>query len=257
VSFGDRYASAYDALYHDKDYGREADFIDGLLKGHGGLSTREILDVGCGTGRHAIGLAERGYRVHGVDLSEYMLSRARVRVAELPASVRDLLSFSVGDARHLDLGRQFDAVVSLFHVISYQASDQDLMAALAVARRHLRKGGLFLFDFWNGPTVVSEGVAPREKTVEDGKVRAVRRTTPVWEKDRDIVRVIYDLEVTELASGRSETSREEHIVRYYFCERLSEWLRRAGFEVLEQAEWLTKAPPGDDTFSVYFVARAV
>ena len=257
MSFGDRYAGAYDALYHDKDYAQEVAFVDALLARFAQGPVRTLLDLGCGTGRHAIGLAQKGYAVHGVDLSEPMLARARARVKELPPPVRERLSFSQGDVRTLDLGREFDAVVFLFHVISYQTTDEDLAAALGAARRHLGKGGVLVFDFWHGPTVLAEGVIRREKVVEDGQWRATRRTTPVWEKERDIVRVVYDLKVTDIASGRSETAREEHVVRYYFCDRLAGALARAGFDVLEQGEWLTGTPPTDRAFSVYMVARAV
>src|SRR5437763_4854364 len=112
-----------------------------------------------------------------------MLTHADTRCTGMPKSTRDLVSFELGDIRTLDLGRNFDAVISLFHVMSYQTTDADLLAALTTARRHLQSGGLFLFDFWHGPAVLFEEPSRREKRIEDERFRAVRRTTPRWEKE--------------------------------------------------------------------------
>ena len=59
--FGSAYANVYDALYHDKDYSAECDMIEGILKRYGESPVRSILDLGCGTGNHAVPFAERGY----------------------------------------------------------------------------------------------------------------------------------------------------------------------------------------------------
>jgi SAM-dependent methyltransferase len=256
VTFGNHYAEIYDALYHDKNYEQEVAFVKKLLRMHSKSHVRDILDLGCGTGRHAVALAEHGFTVHGVDLSDQMLSQARERRGRLQGATRDLLSFEQGDIRTLNLNREFDAVISLFHVMSYQTTDADFLAALTVARRHLRPGGLFLFDFWHEPAVVSEGPARRERKVELGTLCAVRRSNPIWDKPRNIVRVLYDVEIVDRASGRTETTHEEHIVRYWSCEPLATMVNSCGFEVTERGEWLTGLPPSDRAFSVYAVARA-
>ncbi|MHC4638409.1 MAG: class I SAM-dependent methyltransferase, partial [Planctomycetota bacterium] len=74
--FGQEYSEAYDLLYRDKNYEKECDFIEEIWnKFPGQIET--VLDLGCGTGAHAVILAERGYEVTGVDRSSGMLSRAR------------------------------------------------------------------------------------------------------------------------------------------------------------------------------------
>jgi SAM-dependent methyltransferase len=73
------------------------------------------------------------------------------------------------------LVRQFDAVVALFHVISYQT---DFAVALDTAARHLKTGGLFLFDVWHGPAVLFQRPSAREKIAIDGSRRVVRKATP-------------------------------------------------------------------------------
>ena len=75
--FGRDYAAAYDDLYQDKDYVAECDLIERVFETYGQGPTRRVLDLGCGTGGHAVILAKRGYDVVGVDRSPEMLERAR------------------------------------------------------------------------------------------------------------------------------------------------------------------------------------
>ena len=70
-----KYAKYYDLLYQDKNYSKEADYIDRLIKTYHPES-KTILDLGCGTGRHDILLAEKGFFLTGVDSSKEMLSAA-------------------------------------------------------------------------------------------------------------------------------------------------------------------------------------
>jgi predicted TPR repeat methyltransferase len=63
------YARYYDLLYHDKDYRRESEFVAQLIKKHS-PGARRLLELGCGTGIHGILLAEQGYEIHGLDLSD-------------------------------------------------------------------------------------------------------------------------------------------------------------------------------------------
>src|SRR5215208_7052123 len=110
--FGRDYAAAYDDLYHDKDYLAEVDLIEQLFKLHGTGPVRRVLDLGCGTGGHAVHLAHRDYEVVGVDRSAEMLERARARAAHA--------RFELGEIGSLDLGETFDALLMMFAVIGYQ-----------------------------------------------------------------------------------------------------------------------------------------
>ena len=56
----------------------------------------------------------------------------------------------------LRLAGTFDAVIALFHVVSYQTTEHDLRATFATAARHLNPGGVLLFDVWHGPAVLAQ-----------------------------------------------------------------------------------------------------
>jgi len=103
----EEYAEYYDILYQDKDYEAECDFLEQIFARYAQHPVRTILDLGCGTGGHALPLARRGYEVTGVDLSEHMLERARQKAAEAGLAI----SFHQGDIRSLNLGCTFDAVI--------------------------------------------------------------------------------------------------------------------------------------------------
>ena len=82
------YARYYDLLYRDKDYLGETEFVERLIQRHS-PGARRILELGCGTGIHAVMLAEKGYEVTGLDLSEGMLEVAAQRVVKLPKTISD------------------------------------------------------------------------------------------------------------------------------------------------------------------------
>ena len=252
----DSSAEYYDLLYRDKNYVAESRFVADVLTRHG-VAKGHLLDLGCGTGRHALLMAELGYQVDGVDLSEKMLAAAEARRANAHPTVAAGVSFKTGDARRYDAGHHYDAVTSLFHVLCYQITDQDMQAALATARRHLAPGAPFLFDVWHGPAVIADPPQRREKSAENERWRLHRISDPVWQRDQDRVKVVYTITATDKATGATSTVTERHDVRYMFLPWLKGQLAQAGFKTVEEGEWLTGAPVSDETFGVYLVARAI
>ena len=80
--------------------------------------------------------------------------------------------------RTLNLNRRFDAVISLFHVMSYQTSNENLGKAVRTAARHLAPDGIFIFDFWYGPAVLAERPERREKELSDEYIQVRRAAEP-------------------------------------------------------------------------------
>ena len=128
---------------------------------------------------------------------------------------------NVGDARELRLERSFDAVIALFHVVSYQTTNSDLNATFAVASHHLVSGGVFLFDVWHGPAVLGQRPEQRVKTVVDDDLEIVRTARPHLDAKHNIVEVIYDVECRNRQSGESLRFSEDHRVRYLVSARRS------------------------------------
>lgn len=128
-----KYAEYYDLLYQDKDYERECDFIERIFSGYSPNPVKTILDVGCGTGQHAMCLTERGYKITGFDASEAMLRRAKEKALGV--------SFHLLDIRNFSLEERFDACVSMFAVMNYSTENVEIQKALMNLRRCLEPGG--------------------------------------------------------------------------------------------------------------------
>jgi SAM-dependent methyltransferase len=243
------YSEYYDLLYRDKDYAGESRYVLGRLRQSMGRRPNSILELGCGTGKHAELFYAEGLKVTGVDLSATMIEQARNR---LPGG-----TFVEGDVRTVRLGSTFESVVSLFHVASYQTTNDDILAFLKTAAAHLEPGGVFLFDFWYGPAVYTQQPAVRVKRMENDRVSILRTAEPVHWVNDCMVEVHYEVIVEDRASGRAEHIKEKHSMRYFFLPELRTYLDQAGFDSTstEFEEWITRASPGPDSWGVTAVAR--
>jgi SAM-dependent methyltransferase len=247
--FGPQYAAAYDALYAGKNYLAECDVIEDAFRIHGTGPVRSVLDLGCGTGGHALPLAERGYTVVGVDRSPDMLRRAQQR----NPSVRLELS----EIAEVNLGETFDAVLMMFAVLGYQTSNLDVQAALAAARRHLRPGGLFLADVWYGPAVLQQRPGDRVRVLgSSDQEQLIRVASGELDSRHQVCTVRYHL--WRITPGDVAEVREQHRVRYFFALELEQFLVHAGLELLRLGGFPNlDDEPSESTWNVGVVARAV
>jgi SAM-dependent methyltransferase len=244
------YARYYDLLYRDKDYASEANYVARALRA-AAPNTRSILELGCGTGRHGRLLADLGFDVFGIERSPDMAALADV------GTVIGVGTFScaVGDARSVELERQFDAVIALFHVVSYQTTDEDLRAMFATASRHLLPGGVFLFDVWHGPAVLAQRPERRVKQVADAAIEVTRAATPSLDAERHTVKVTYNVECRDRRSGQVVRFSEEHLVRYLFPEKIEQLAADASMRTIKSEEFITGRPPSPATWGVAYLLR--
>lgn len=244
--FGGMYSRYYDLLYRDKDYEGEANYLHSLIQNYAPLA-KDVLDLGCGTGRHDASLARMGYRVHGVDISADMLALAS------ESADGDTLQFTEGDIRSVRVQKEFNVVLSLFHVMSYQSTNDDLLRAFATAYDHLVPGGVFIFDCWYGPAVLTDRPVVRVKRLEDDQIQVTRIAEPMMHPNENLVDVNYHMFIRDKSSGQIEEIEEIHRMRYLYKPEVEFMLNQVGFKLAAQFEFLTEGPPGYDTWSVCFV----
>lgn len=254
TAFGD-YAQYYNLLYKNKDYQGESDFVISLIDKYA-PDTKTVLDLGCGTGRHDYILSEK-YDVTGVDISKTMLAMAedfRTQCSLTDSFSGTLPQFIEADVRYFESADRFDAVISLFHVMSYQITNTDLKQALATAQKHLKPGGVFLFDFWYGPGVITDKPVQREKVIENRGIKIIRTAVPDLYPTENRVDVNYKMDI-EFPDKTKEIVHETHKMRYLFLPELKELLSQVGLEVCELGEWLTGGVPGFESWNAYCVSR--
>jgi SAM-dependent methyltransferase len=252
----DNYAKYYDLFYDDKDYDQESRYIQSLMKQYA-PKRQLILELGCGTGKHSQLLASSGYRVDGIDLSPGMIKAAVDGRRHLPPRIAARLDYVLGDVRHYRSDRQYDVALSLFHILSYQTTNQDLIDTLQTVTSQLKPGGIFIFDCWYGPAVLALRPAVRVKERETATERVIRIATPVEHPNQNQVDVNYRLLITNKKTTKCREMNETHRMRYLFQPEIEFLLKQAGLKLLRSEEWLTGNEPSDQTWGVCFVAEKI
>lgn len=211
--FGEEYLELYP--HRDSDSARrEVAFALARL----GADPTPLLDLACGSGRHALPLAERGIRAVGLDYSAPLLELARAR--------NDTLRLIRGDMRFLPFrDESFTAVVNFFTSFGYFLRETDNVAVVTEIERVLSPRGKFLCDTFARDYVLAR-LVPEESRVSPGREYRIRRS---WNAETH--RVEKEIEVRR--GGSTEIFRES--VRAYTAEELCEMFRGAGLRI--DATW--------------------
>jgi SAM-dependent methyltransferase len=195
---------------------REVEFIESSL---GVKPGGQLLDIGCGYGRHAIELAQRGLDVTGLDLSLPLLLRAADEAQKRSMSV----NFVHADMREMAFEKQFDGIYSMLTSFGYFDEETNLRVAEGIARA-LKPGGRFLLDIVNRDYVVSD-----------------LPSRVWWEGNGCVVleEVDFNFHTSRILTHRSivfEDGRQieqEISVRAYSLHEIGRLLRQAGFRVVD------------------------
>lgn len=251
------YSKYYDLLYADKDYVGEVEFIDSLLKQYTKNETNSLLELGSGTGKHAYYLAQKGYSIHGIDQSETMLAMASKLLSKAPREIAQRVCLEQGDVRHFRVDQKFDAAISLFHVLSYQTTNKDVEATFKTVKEQVKSGGLFLFDCWYGPAVLSQRPAVRLRQLQNECLRIERVAVPTLYENENRVTVNYHLFIQEQKNDFYQKLEESHPMRYFFLPELEHFCEVFGMKLELHCEWMTNRPLSNDTWGACFVVRVL
>ena len=249
----DAYSLYYNAFYEDKDYISEAETIKKLLERYSGKNIKSVIDLGCGTGKHDTLLHNswKSVQIDGVDLSEGMIEKA------IENAKGTNINYTVGDIRFFRNDKKYDVAMSLFHVMSYQNTNDDILNSFKTARTLLSENGLFLFDSWYGPGVLTDKPSVRvKKAFMDGK-ELVRIAKPTMHESENIVDVNYEVIIIDGNNKEIDRITEVHSMRYFFKPEIENYLNIAGFELLDCLDCRSLGQTSFDSWTAYFVARAV
>lgn len=239
------YAEYYDLLNHSKDYLDESNFIIKNFETYSTNNLKNILDLGCGTGKHAKEFVTKGYEVYGVDLSETMISSGfkHNRYHTFNANIIDF-----------KCPVKVELATSLFHVISYQIRDSDLSNLFDRVASNLSTSGLFLFDCWYKPSVDYYGTPSKTRTYENDLLR-VSRTSHSSIVNPNVIKVTFDISILNKATNETKQFEEIHHMRPFSVDEINDFASSSGMELLHACEFLSGSELDHTTWGSCFILK--
>lgn len=216
----ENYAHQYEREGFTKGTLGEVDFVEQELERD---RSKRILDVGCGTGRHSIELARRGYDVTGIDLSPAMLARAR----ENAAAAGCRISFIQADARSLSFTEEFDVVIMLCEGgFPLMETDEMNYEILRSAARALKPHGTFIFSTLNG-------LFPLFHSVKEFFAKAAAEGIATYDKNSFDLMTFRDHNITTVTDDSGKVIELQCNERYYVPSEITWLLRSLHFSKIE------------------------
>ena len=253
------------ARFYDDDYRDYADDIPLVLQ-TARTAGRSALELGCGTGRVLIPLADAGCHVIGVDGSAALLAIAHRKAAgrgcasqlaaDRPLPIRlvqaDMKSFQLAQT-------EVDFVFVVSNTLMHLTTQADQLMALECAHRHLRVGGLLLIDLFNPDVAYLESIAGIQELAdrwEDGKsgAQVLKWTTRHLDAAQQLQETLFIYEEI-FPDGRSAQTRISFPLRYWWPDEGARLLQKAGFAVDELFGDFDGSPYHRDSERLIFIAR--
>lgn len=205
----------YLELYSHRNEKEARDLINLVQRSVQIDSGSKVLDVCCGSGRHSLEMARRGYDVTGIDLSRYLISETKKSLKK--SDERGLKArFLIRDMKNFSFAQKFDAAINVFSSFGYFDKDKDNLKVFRNISDSIKKDGCFVFDFLN-----------------DGYVR--KALVPYDEEIRDGVKIIQKRHITDgfvckdIVIGKSVYSER---IRLYKPAEIKRMLKETGFKTI-------------------------
>jgi SAM-dependent methyltransferase len=219
-----------------------------------------VLELGCGTGRIAMALAEAGKRITGLDLSERMLEQAVKKRAGLNREARERVHLVQGDMTGFDLGETFRLVIIPFRPFQHLLEVQQQMDCLDCVRKHLAPGGRLILDVFqtdaermHDPVHMREMLVTEYKSADGRQVRVSERVAAFHRAEqRNDVEMIFSIVHPD---GRKERLVFAWPLRYFFRYEIENLLARCGFQLAAEYGDFDRTPIRDDSPEMIFVAE--
>lgn len=209
--------SNYLTVYQHRDSEEAEHMLDLIERTLGREPDWRVLDLGCGSGRHSLSLAKRGYtQLTAVDLSPTLLDVARKLAKEEGYDIE----FVERDMRSIEANAQYDLVVNLFTSFGYFETDEENASVLRTISASLRVSGWLVLDFFNAHWLRTHLVAHDERVLPEGK----RLEQTRWIENGRIEKRL-------LLRSREEAHEFVESVRMFTLEDFRKMLTGAGLEI--------------------------
>lgn len=214
----------YEEIYDHRTLSEAQGFIERLTQHLALPPTAQILDLGCGWGRHTRSFAALGYTTTGLDLSPRLIAKAQEHFIRPHDPVSDRMTFRIGDMRDFQLNTRFDAIVNLFTSFGYFDDAEQDQKVLHNVHRHLKADGFLVLDYFNKEAVLMQ---LNESEFRQG----LKFNTKISRTFQD-GHLLKSIEIIHRDSGLCNEVFTEK-VRCYEPDELRDLLTLSGFEVQE------------------------
>lgn len=237
-------AQVYDRLMSEVPYEKWIDYAQRIWAGRQEKPVK-VLDMACGTGAISIPLAQLGYEVTGIDLSEEMLAVTYDKARENSLSIHLLHQ----DMRELELPYEVDAIISFCDSLNYLTEPGDLLQTFRRAYQALKPGGVFLFDVHSIYKIVHIFADQTFNLVEDD-ICYIWDCTLVGEE-----KVSHELTIFVKEGQLYKRFEEMHVQQGYSHEDIVDWLAEAGFKLIDCSADFTEEAPTDESERIFYAAE--
>lgn len=226
AGFNKEYTQIYDILYSEKDYKQECDLIEKIIREYK-PGAKNILDYGCGTGNHTEILSLRGYKISCIDKDENML-----KIAKQKLSGHKNIQFYNTEERDKIKPNSIDICITLFDVISFMHSNEEINDFLSYSKKILKKEGLFIFDFWYGPGVINLKPERMWKEYKTKNKNILKLISPVHDIENSLVDFNHEIIVYNKDRILNRFN-DNHRMRYFFEKEMNLFLNYHGFKIIK------------------------
>jgi SAM-dependent methyltransferase len=225
-SYIGKHADLYDLFYAQKHYAAEATFIhDCIMKYHPGKPVR-LLEMACGTGKHAYHLWQKGYKIVATDYSEDMLACAANNHRRWKTDVQ----FQLLDMRNpAPFSDSFDVIICLFDSIGYLRTNQHILNLLRFVHGQLGDNGLFIVEYWNAGAFLRNYEPHRVKEFETATGKITRRSDTEIDYLNQLAHVHYTI-MENAGDTVTDTIKETQSNRYFLHQEMQLFFQQAGLQ---------------------------
>jgi SAM-dependent methyltransferase len=221
-SYIGHHSELYDLFYAGKPYEEEARFVHECIQQYCPPNAR-LLELACGTGTHSIFLEKYGYQIIATDYSSDMLARAQEKAKKNNSQVE----FRQQDMRDLNVPEgPFDSIICLFDSIGYVGSNENINLVLNNVHRHLKPGGVFIFEFWHAGAMLKsyDPLRIRRWQTPNGEILRISETKIDYSRQSCQV----DYSIYELNNdGSYVCTRESQVNRFFLVQEMELHLKSA------------------------------
>lgn len=242
------FASVYDLFMEDVNYDEWVDYVEKIFSEFN-IKPELVCELGCGTGNIALRLAKKGYDVIGIDVSEDMLSEAKLKAEKEGLDTLFLLQ----DMREFELYGTVNCILCLCDSLNYITEDDDIKEVFRLVNNYLHPNGLFIFDLnteYKFKNIYSYNTF--SEITDDAAY--------IWENyydEEEKINEYYLNFFVKNENGTYDRTQEEHYERAYDLETIRRYIEESGMKFEAAYDAFTFEPARDDSERIYVVAREI